>query len=270
MDRNLIGLGERGPRISRSLTCHKVPSTKLADLVEEKLFSPFRIFGSMNIRKPLLILFACLMTGPVFAQQDTVSADTSATEGGYQDRIIKMNGLELKGKVLQVGMGEVVYEHKVDGSLQKSSVPMAEVYAVDRAGKEEEILYEQDSARGNTLDRTQMRYFIRGERDAMQGYSTPWTTVGGLAIGAAGGYFLDFSVFTLTVPLVYTLGASIPKIRVDKETVSDPAYLDREFYLKGYEREARGDRLLNALKGSAGGVLLGLGIYAILNPDQLR
>jgi hypothetical protein len=96
------------------------------------------------------------------------------------------------------------------------------------------------------------------------------TTIGGLAIGAAGGYFLEFSVFTVTVPLVFTLGSTIPKVRIDRATVSDPAYLEREFYLKGYEREARNKRLLNALKSSAGGVVLGMALYAVLNPDVIR
>jgi hypothetical protein len=224
----------------------------------------------MKLRSLLILLF--LLPQISVSSQDTTSSsvEKSPEDTLHQDRILMMNGREIECKVTDIGMGTVDYEMRKKGKLKKGAVPMAEVFSVQRAGEEEEFIYEKDSARGNTLARSEMRYFIHGEQDAMSGFRTPLTTIGGLAIGAAGGYFLEFSVFTVTVPLVFTLGSTIPKVRIDRATVSDPAYLDREFYLKGYEREARNKRLLNALKSSAGGVVLGMALYAVLNPDVIR
>ncbi len=214
----------------------------------------------------IVILFFLILCNPLKAQEsDSTEADTAS-----QDRILLMNGKELKGRILEKGIGEVNYKHKVRGDWKEEAFAKGRIFSLKPAGAPEEVLYEQDSSIGNLLERGEMRYFIHGEQDARSGYTAPWTTVGGVVIGGVGAYFLEFTIFTLAVPLVYTLGSTIPKVRVDEGTVSDPAYLDREFYLKGYERQARNHRLLNALKGSVGGILLGMGIYAIVHPDQLR
>lgn len=242
---------------------------KILEFLEDNGPFPFCIFGGMKafFFVPLFLLIPLL---PASSQDTLATADSSASDTSFQDRLVLMNGNEMEVEVIEVGMGAVSYLQMENGDTGTRSIPIAEVFSVDREGKEERILYEQDSTRGNTLDRREMRFFIRGERDAMEGFRTPWTTTAGLAIGAAGGYFLELSLFTFTVPLVFTVGSTVPKIHIDEATVSDPAYLDREFYLKGYEKEARGRRMLNALKSSAGGVLLGMAVYVLINPDQLR
>lgn len=216
--------------------------------------------------KPIILFAFCLIGFSLEAQK----ADSAKPDSLGAGRILLMNGKELRGNILEKDMGQVTYEHSVQGAWEEDAMAKGRIFSIDPAKDPEQIFYEQDSSIGDLLDRQEMRYFIYGQQDARGGYRAPLATVGGIVLGGAGAYLLKFSVFTFAVPLVYTLGSTVPNIKVDKGTVSDQAYLEREFYLKGYERQARNHRLLNAIKGSVGGALLGMGIYALINPDQLR
>lgn len=215
-----------------------------------------------------VLLFVLFYFSSIFAvaqEADSLSSDTSGS-----DRILLMNGKELEGRILEEEEGKVTYKYLKRGDWKTEALAKYRIYSLNPEGEEERILYEQDSAIGNDLSRDQMGNFILGERDAMQGYRAPYTMAGGLVLGAVGAYALEWSVFTLTIPLVYTLGATAPKIRVDKSTVSDQDLLESDHYLKGYEREARSKRLFNALKGSVGGIVIGMVTYAIVNPQGIR
>ncbi len=198
-----------------------------------------------------------------------------------QDKITLLNGKVLEGTILDTTSNMIKYEwKKKNNKVREDFIDKYRIYSITDANDIETIFYQQDSLIGNFFTEEEMKYFVLGSQDAINGYKAPLVTVGGIVLGIGtvmydtydkpdggsfgdGLYNGDASVLNLAVPFVYTVGAGVPKIKIDLNKVSDPSYLSHETYILGYERTARSKKVMNALKGSIIGILSGFVVYTI-------
>lgn len=139
----------------------------------------------------------------------------------------------------------------------------AEVFAIHHPDGEKEILYEPNEAVGNYYSVPEMQEFIIGERDALHNFYAKRAFWGGVAVGAAGGFAWQNSIFTVTTPVAWTLITAIPTIRIKERYMSDPG-MRTEPYKAGFARTARTRNMIQGLKGSLIGTVAGALIYAVV------
>jgi hypothetical protein len=181
-----------------------------------------------------------------------------------QDSIVLLTGHVILAKVYQENDAIITCEVDKKGRKENLILDTYRIFSVKFASGEEKVYYKQDTTVGNWFTEEEMRYFILGEQDAMQGYKSRMTTVLGLVAGAGAGFFVMESLILLGAPLVYTAGNVLPYIVIDRKTVSNQDYLNHETYVQGYERVARSKKIQNALKSSAAGMVVGVGAYFLL------
>ncbi len=132
------------------------------------------------------------------------------------------------------------------------------VYAVQRDGEPEVLVYRQDSASGNYFNAEQMGNYIQGVQLANQERKAlGYTVIGGLA-GVASGFYLFNSFAAIGMPLAITGVSAIPNSAPRNR--EHPLYKN-EFFRLGYEKRVRSKRVFNVLRSSVlgviGGVVLG-------------
>lgn len=154
---------------------------------------------------------------------------------------------------------------------KEAFVPKEEVFAVHHPDGTKKYFYELSLETGNDYTLREMQEFIWGERDAIMNYRAKGAFWGGVAFGAVGGFAWQNSIFSITTPVVWTLGTAIPVIRIRERYMSDPT-LKTNPYRVGFARTARSRTMIQGLKGSAIGTVAGVLIYAVLsnNVNGLR
>ena len=146
------------------------------------------------------------------------------------------------------------------------------IFSVTYRTGEEIIYYRQDSISredDNLLTPEEMRSYVAGVHDAKSRYSSPGSFWACFVAGLGSGLTLPplFSPI-LPVGVTYFMGSRV--IRVNRTHISDPKFLQDEFYIMGYERTARSLRVQRSLGGSVAGLFLGIvASYTVLN-EQLR
>jgi hypothetical protein len=182
-----------------------------------------------------------------------------------QDEVILLSGKTIEGKLVNIQDDFITIETKKGNKTLVKNIETYRVFSILYGDGYTKILYTKDTLIGNDFTVEEMQYFVWGERDALRGYRTPVTTVAGFATGLAGGVFAGESFLVILVPFAYTGIQTLPKIRINKKTVSDLSYLNHEPYLMGYERIARSKKIQNALKGSIAGMLTGIAAIIVYN-----
>jgi hypothetical protein len=153
----------------------------------------------------------------------------------------------------------------------KSGVALKdEVFSILTSEGEERIYYFQDAFLGNDFTIEEMRTFIAGETDARKNYKAKGAFWGGVGVGLVSGYLLETSVVAFAVPVAYTLAMRIPVVHIRDRHMSDTKYKGNQIYLEGFESTARNRLMIQGLKGSAIGLVSGLVLFAVLNPDQVQ
>jgi len=195
---------------------------------------------------PFLLLFL-LLNSDLFSQK--------------KDTVILMNG-------------NVVVEQVLDTSLFAVTVPntkkpgknlhfeFVDVFCVHYHHGEKRYYYRQDSAICHWFSRDEMEYYVKGEGDGRKGFKARGSLIGaGIAgfIGGASGTF-----FAPILPYGYMGFSGLTKVRIRHNTISNPAYIDSDAYILGYERSARYKRRLKSLLGGSIGLALGYGFYFAL------
>lgn len=171
-----------------------------------------------------------------------------------QDKLLFLNGKELKGKLIEKTNYEFTFKNKND---KQFIIDKYRVFSYTQNNKES-IVYKFDTLSGNFLKMEDMKMFVYGERDAQLTFKPRLTNGIGFAVGGAAGYMMnrDQSIVYLPVPLVYTAITLLFPTKVKQDKLADPRYLNEDEYLRGYERIARGKRTQGALKSS----IFGLGV----------
>ena len=186
-----------------------------------------------------------------------------------QDRILLMNGRVIEGQVLGQSTLEIRYlaEHRRKGLLERTE-PTENVFSVTDTLGRERIWYFHDTVFGNDLTVDQMRWFIKGEQDARDGYRPFWPVVGGFLVGAGTTIALDLEVMSLTLPPLYAGAMAMPRVHVTPGSIRDPLMEGDAYYATGYASVGRSKRVIHSLISTAVGVVVGLGVRQfIINPN---
>ena len=187
-----------------------------------------------------------------------------------QDKINLMNGQVLDGKV--IGQSSLEIRYLAPGRHTKErSEPTSGVFSVTDSLGHEKVWYFMDTLFGNTYTIPQMRWFMKGERDARQGYK-PWgPMIGGFALGAGLTMAMDLEVNSLIIPPVYAGFMAWPRVYVTRGSITDPNMEGDPIYATGYSAVGRPKRVVRSLLSSAVGVLVGLAMNRyVIDPAQDR
>lgn len=183
-----------------------------------------------------------------------------------KDTILLMNGQSVVEKVVDTLIGAVTILDPEDVT-KKLHYEYNEIYAVYYGTGLKDYYYLQDTMRGNYFTRSEMEYYIYGERDARKGFKARGSLIGagitGLVSGGLGLFFAP--VF----PYGYMGLSGIPKVRIKHSTISNPNYIEHDAYILGYERVARSKRRVKAIIGGSIGLVVGYGLYFGVLKDNL-
>jgi hypothetical protein len=185
--------------------------------------------------------------------------------GGSQtkDTIFLMNGHVIGAKVIDTLLGAVTILNPAKET-EKVHYEWDQLYMVKFANGDKRYYYVQDSALNNWFTRDEMWMYMKGENDARKGFKAKGALVGSIIAGLAGG--MTGSFWGPIAPYTFMALTFIPKVRIKHETVSNPNYLESDAYLMGYERVSRQKMKTRSLIGGTAGLLVGYGLYVLLNP----
>lgn len=186
-----------------------------------------------------------------------------------QDRILLMNGQELKGRVLGQSTLQVRYLETHKGSLLERQEPTESVFSVTDSVGKETIWYFHDPSFGNELTVDQMRWYIKGEQDARIGYKPRAAVWGGFLLGAGLVIALDLEVNSVLIPPVYAGLMAWPRVHVTPGSVRDPLMQGDNYYAMGYSTVGRPKRVIRSLLSTTAGIVVGVLVrQLIINPAQ--
>lgn len=188
-----------------------------------------------------------------------------------QDKINLMNGQVLEGKVVGQSTLEIRYLAPKKCRMVERSEPTSGVFSVTDSAGHEKVWYFMDTLFGNDYTVPQMRWFIKGERDARYGYR-PWgPMLGGFALGAGLTMALDLEVNSLIIPPVYAGFMAWPRVYVTRGSITDPNMEGDPIYATGYSAVGRPKRVVKSLLSTAVGVAVGLVMNRyVIDPAQKR
>ncbi len=179
-----------------------------------------------------------------------------------QDKILFLNGKIMEGNLLEKTDYEFTFKDKKENQF---IIDKYRVFSYTQNNKES-IVYEFDTLSGNFLKVKDMKMFVYGEKDAHQTFKPRTTNIGGLILGGAVGFMMQYdqSFLYIPAPLFYTAFTLLFPTKVNQNNLSNTNYLKEDEYLRGYERVARSKRTQGALKtsviGMAAGFLIGLAV----------
>lgn len=168
-----------------------------------------------------------------------------------QDIIMLMSGDEVKAKVKEVTLTEIIYRHPDSLQQANRSVPKTQVFMIKYANGAKELMKPSGSEEStSTVIRTPQQLYEQGRQDARKYYKARGVFWGSAAAGF--GSFLTAGV-SLVVPVV--LAAVPPDTR--KMDLPDLKLQQDQAYLRGYQKQAHKRKIGNALAGTGTGVLAG-------------
>jgi len=176
--------------------------------------------------------------------------------------ILMMSGQLVEGTVTGEDSLYLYYDqHKKSGKTKARKLDLERVFSIYNSNGEERVVYYMDTMVGNYMTIDEMRYYIKGEQDAMEHYHGNWAWYIGVPVTAAAGFVLSGSVLSFAVPFVYLVVAGLPPSKIRKDKIDSPQLASEEAYVLGYERVARNKRafksLMAGLVGTAGGFAAG-------------
>ncbi len=172
--------------------------------------------------------------------------------------ILMMSGETVQGTVTGEDSAFIYYDYfKKNGTSKARKLDAERVFSITDANGEERVVYLMDIAIGNYYTEQEMRYYIKGEQDAMEYYRGNWAWAIGVPATTALGFVFSGSVISFAVPFVYLVVAGIPPSKIPKNKIDDPELAKQEAYVLGFERTARNKRLFKALTGGLIGTVGG-------------
>ncbi len=173
-----------------------------------------------------------------------------------------MNGNIVVEKVLDTLLGAVTaWDTKRVN--KKLHYEYDDVYGVFYSNGSKKYFYRQDTARYMWFTRDEMGFFVKGERDARKGFKAVGSIIGGGLFGFVSGASGTF--FAPIVPFGFMACTGITKVKIKHKTISNPAYIDSDAYILGYERTSRYKRKIRSLLSGTVGIALGYAFYFIFN-----
>lgn len=189
-------------------------------------------------------------------------------QSNKMDRILLMNGQTIDAQVVGQSTLEVRYLIATGRGLRERAEPTENVFSVTDTLGREKIWYFHDTVFGNDLKVQEMRWFIKGEQDARQGYRPIWPMVGGFAAGAGLTIGLDLEMNSMLIPPIYAAVMVLPRVHVTRGSITDPLMEGDEHYAYGYAKVGRTKRVVRSLLSTFAGVGVGLAVrQLIINPN---
>lgn len=174
------------------------------------------------------------------------------SESKAQDSILLLNGEVIKGRISQ-DLGDFFrFEREKGEEVTSIAVEKTDIFSVYYQGREEVIIYQQDSALGNDFSTVQMRDFMAGEKQAMKDYRPKLPVYGGVIAGAAGAYA---GFWGIALAPVYLGALSLRKPIPAKGTQVPEQVLDPELYRMGYSYTARRMKIQRSAMTCLGGLV---------------
>jgi hypothetical protein len=177
-----------------------------------------------------------------------------------KDTIMLMNGQVVVERVVDTSFNSVTVFHPTKVK-KKLHYDFEDVYGIFYADGNKKYIYVQDTARYLWFTRDEMFYFIKGEQDGRKGFKANGAMIGAGLLGFVGGATGSF--FAPLAPYGFMAVSGVTKIRIKHKTISNPAYIDSDAYILGYERSARYKRKLKSVLGGTVGLALGYAFYFI-------
>lgn len=177
-----------------------------------------------------------------------------------QDTLTFLNGKAIYGLVMEVDSFMVTYQISKNKKTKTKSVSTELLFDIKYQDGKIDTLYSTNPHIGNYLTPLQMHHFILGEQDASEYYRSRLTAIIGVAFGVSFGYLLHDGFWVASVPLVYSVGAGITKVKIKNIANRDIAILRTAAYQEGYIKVARSKKAFSALVGSLVGTVIGIGV----------
>lgn len=185
-----------------------------------------------------------------------------------QDKIILISGQIIDGRVLSVNEDTIRFQYPKKNKIKEGFVEAYRVFSIQYADGNEKVIYKYDTLTANDRTEEEIRNFIAGEQDALQGYKGLNSAFIPLVISGAGAFVIKDNFLIIAVPFVtYMTYIALTRPRIIPSTVRDPKLLSSPDYVEGYKRIARSRKNRNALWGSILGAGMGLGAY-IMSKDS--
>ena len=122
----------------------------------------------------------------------------------------------------------------------------------------EQILYAQDSLHKKfQLTVEEQRAYTYGRRSAIRNFKSPWSTLGGVATGFAGGVILPF-FYGAGPGVVYVAINGAIRPPVGPTSPEDQPYLQNEYFIEGYRNQARLIKVKNSVLGAVPSIGVGI------------
>lgn len=186
-----------------------------------------------------------------------ISTNFSAQQ---KDTIILMNGNVVVETVLDTSLFAVTVPNpKKIG--KKIHYEFQDIYCVHYHHGGKHYYYSQDTSIYHWFTREEMHYFIKGEQDGRKGFTARGCLMGAGVAGLVGG--LSGTFFGPVLPYGYMALCGLPKVKIRHNTISNPAYIDSDAYILGYERSARYKRRIRSLLGGSIGLAIGYTAYFV-------
>lgn len=176
-----------------------------------------------------------------------------------------MNGKLMNIQLTDSSGANIFYNvQKKSGKWVSRSIYKDQVFSLISPEKVESVLYRKNEIIGDEFTVKEMRHYIYGERDAINGYNANPTFFGGVAVGAGGAYALKGGIiYPFLIPLGYTLSMQIPYIKVKEKSISNMDHTLVDTYILGYEKNARTKKAINAMLGGLLGAAIGTTLYEL-------
>ncbi|MBL7964479.1 MAG: hypothetical protein JNM31_11635 [Flavobacteriales bacterium] len=186
-----------------------------------------------------------------------------------QDRILLMSGHVVDCRLLGASTLEIRYEIQRKDKLLTRTEPTENVFSTRDSLGREKVWYFQDTLFGNYFTVDQMRWFIKGEQDARDGYRPIVPMIGGFVVGAGLVMALDLEIMAIPIPMVYAGIMALPRVHVTRGSIRDPLMEGDPYYAAGYAQVGRTKRVVKTLISSAVGTAVGLAVrQLIINPNN--
>ena len=221
-----------------------------SNLIKSNAFGILALYLYIMLKRFLALTFlTTIVNSFCFSQKDTV---------------VLMNGNYVIEKVIDTLLGTVTVYHPTKGN-KKLHYEYDDVYGIFYGNGTKHYFYRQDTARYMWFTREEMGFFVKGERDGRRGFKANGSLIASGLLGFVSGASGTFFAPVLPYGFMAINGAT--KIRIRHNTISNPAYIDSDAYILGYERTARYKRKLKALLGGTVGLAMGYAFYGLLH-DQ--
>jgi len=187
----------------------------------------------------------------------TVSPQTKV-----QDTIYLMNGQVVGEKVIDTILGAITIINPKKTN-KKIHYEWDQIFMVRYANGDKRYYYQQDSLLSNWFSRDEMWMYMKGENDARKGFKAKGAMIGAGIAGIVGGMTGTF--WGPIAPYGFMALSGLPKIKIKHNTISNPAYVESDAYILGYERVARQRRKIKSVIGGTVGLIIGYTFYGLFH-----